>query len=86
MGNTQKKEKKKIEKKEEEPKVIIGLSTKKSGGIKNNADSLIKIPGSNKGKKNQISGEELVDLLRPKKKEVPKEEGELSNTEFKKVK
>ena len=81
-----KKKKKKIEKKEEEPKVIIGLSTKKSGGIKNNADSLIKIPGSNKGKKNQISGEELVDLLRPKKKEVPKEEGELSTTEFKEVK
>ena len=86
-----KKKKKKVEKKVEEPKVIIGLSTKKSGGIKNNADSLIKLPGSNKSKKNnQISGQELVDLLKPKKKDVPKEipkdEGELSTTEFKEVK
>ena len=81
-----KKKKKKVEKKVEEPKTIIGLSTKKSGGIKNNADSLIKLPGSNKSKKNQISGEELVDLLKPKKKEVPKDEGELSTTEFKEVK
>ena len=82
------KKKKKIEKNVEEPKVIVGLSGKKSGGVKNNTDSLIKTPGSNKSKKNKISGDELVDMLRPKKKEVPapKNEGELSTTEFKEVK
>ena len=81
-----KKKKKKVEKVVKEPEVIIGLSSKKSGGIKNNTDSLIKMPGSNKSKKNKISGEELVDLLKPKKKEVPKDDGELSTTEFKEVK
>ena len=81
-----KKKKKKVEKIVKEPEVIIGLSSKKSGGIKNNDDSLIKNPGSNKSKKNKISGEELVDMLKPKKKEVPKDDGELSTTEFKEVK
>ena len=79
------KRKKKVEKVQEDPKKIVGLPTKK-GDIKNNADSLIKMPGSNKGKKNQVSGDELVDMLKPKKKEVPKNEGELSTTEFKEVK
>ena len=79
------KKKKKVEKMKEEPKTIVGLSSKK-GGIKNNADSLIKAPGSQKTKKNKISGDELVDMLKPKKKEEPKEEGELSTTEFKEVK
>ena len=78
------KKKKKVEKIQEDPKKIVGLPSK--GDIKNNTDSLIKMPGSNKGKKNQISGEELVDLLKPKKKEVPKNDGELSNSEFKEVK
>ena len=78
------KKKKKVEKVQEDPKKIVGLPSK--GDIKNNTDSLIKMPGSNKGKKNQISGEELVDLLKPKKKEVPKNDGELSNSEFKEVK
>ena len=81
-----KKKKKKVEKVVKEPEVIIGLSSKKSGGIKNNTDSLIKMPGSNKSKKNKMSGEELVDMLKPKKKEVPKDDGELSTTEFKEVK
>ena len=79
------KRKKKVEKVQEDPKKIVGLPTKK-GDIKNNADSLIKIPGSNKGKKNQVSGDELVDMLKPKKKEAPKNDGELSTTEFKEVK
>ena len=79
------KRKKKVEKVQEDPKKIVGLPTKK-GDIKNNADSLIKMPGSNKGKKNQVSGDELVDMLKPKKKEVPKNDGELSTTEFKEVK
>ncbi len=47
---------------------------------------MIKIPGSNKIKKNKFSGEDLVDMLKPKKKEIPKEERELSTTEFKEVK
>ena len=79
------KRKKKVEKVQEDPKKIVGLPTKK-GDIKNNADSLIKMSGSNKGKKNQVSGDELVDMLKPKKKEVPKNDGELSTTEFKEVK
>lgn len=79
------KRKKKVEKVQEDPKKIVGLPTKK-GDVKNNADSLIKMPGSNKGKKSQISGDELVDMLKPKKKEVPKNDGELSTTEFKEVK
>ena len=79
------KRKKKVEKVQEDPKKIVGLPTKK-GDIKNNADSLIKMPGSNKGKKNQVSGDELVDMLKPKKKEAPKNDGELSTTEFKEVK
>ena len=79
------KRKKKVEKVQEDPKKIVGLPTKK-GDIKNNADSLIKMPGSNKSKKNQVSGDELVDMLKPKKKEVPKNDGELSTTEFKEVK
>jgi hypothetical protein len=79
------KRKKKVEKVQEDPKKIVGLPTKK-GDIKNNADSLIKMPGSNKGKKNQVSGDELVDMLKPKKKEAPKNDGELSSTEFKEVK
>ena len=81
-----KKKKKKVEKIVKEPEVIIGLSSKKSGGIKNNDDSLIKNPGSNKSKKNKMSGEELVDMLKPKKKEAPKDDVELSTTEFKEVK
>ena len=80
------KKKKKVEKIPEEPKGIVGISSKKSGGIKNSADSLIKAPGSNKSKKNKNSGEELVDMLKPKKKEVPKDENELSTTEYKEVK
>ena len=79
------KKKKKIEKVQDDLKDIVGLSSKKSGGIKNNADSLIKMPGFTKTKKNKNSGEELVDRLRPKKKEEPKNE-ELSTTEFKEVK
>ena len=79
------KKKKKVEKVQDDSKDIVGLSSKKSGGIKNNADSLIKMPGSTKTKKNKYSGEELVDRLRPKKKEEPKNE-ELSTTEFKEVK
>jgi hypothetical protein len=79
------KRKKKVEKVQEDPKKIVGLPTKK-GDIKNNADSLIKMPGSNKGKNYQVSGDELVDMLKPKKKEVPKNDGELSTTEFKEVK
>ena len=79
------KRKKKVEKVQEDPKKIVGLPTKK-GDIKNNADSLIKMPGSNKGKKNQVSGDELVDMLKPKKKEAPKNDGVLSTTEFKEVK
>ena len=79
------KRKKKVEKVQEDPKKIVGLPTKK-GDLKNNTDSLIKMPGSNKGKKNQVSGDELVDMLKPKKKEVPKNDGELSTTEFKEVK
>ena len=79
------KKKKKAEKvKKEAP--IIGISPKGNGDAKNNADSLIKLPGSNEAKKNKFSGEELVDMLRPKKKEVPKEEGEISTTVFKEVK
>ena len=80
------KKKKKVEKVQDDSKDIVGLSSKKSGGIKNNADSLIKIPGTTKSKKNKYSGEELVDMLRPKKKEEPKNEGELSTNEFKEVK
>ena len=80
------KKKKKAEKSKEEPKTIVGISSKKSGDVKNNADSLIKMPGSNKTKKNKFSGEDLVDMLKPKKKEIPKEERELSTTEFKEVK
>ena len=79
------KKKKKIEKVKEEPKTIVGLNSKK-GGVKNSADSLIKAPGSQKTKKNKFSGEELVDMLKPKKKEEPKDEGGLSTTEFKEVK
>ena len=80
------KKKKKVEKVQDDSKDIVGLSTKKSGGIKNNADSLIKMPGNTKTKKNKFSGEDLVDMLRPKKKEEHKKEGELSTTEFKEVK
>ena len=80
------KKKKKVEKVQDDSKEIVGLSSKKSGGIKNNADSLIKMPGNPKTKKPKNSGEELVEMLRPKKKEEPKKEGELSSTEFKEVK
>ena len=80
------KKKKKVEKVQDDSKEIVGLSSKKSGGIKNNADSLIKMPGTTKTKKPKNSGEELVEMLRPKKKEEPKKEGELSTTEFKEVK
>ena len=79
------KKKKKVEKLKEESKTIVGLSSEK-GGIKNSADSLIKAPGSQNNKKNKFSGEELVNMLKPKKKEEPKDEGELSTTEFKEVK
>ena len=80
------KKKKKVEKVQDDSKEIVGLSSKKSGGIKNNADSLIKMPGNPKTKKPKNSGEELVEMLRPKKKEEPKKEGELSTSEFKEVK
>ena len=80
------KKKKKVEKVQDDSKEIVGLSSKKSGGIKNNTDSLIKMPGTTKTKKPKNSGEELVEMLRPKKKEEPKKEGELSSTEFKEVK
>ena len=82
------KKKKKVEKVKEEPKTIMGISSKKSGDVKNNTDSLIKFPGNNKASKNKnkTSGEDLVEMLKPKKKEIPKVEGELSTTEFKEVK
>jgi len=80
------KKKKKVEKIQEETKTIVGISSKK-GAVKNNTDSLIKAPGSNKNKKsNTISGDELVDMLKPKKKEVPKEEGVPAPNEFVEVK
>ena len=79
------KKKKKVEKIQEDPKKIVGLPSKKEGA-KNNTDSLTKTSGSNKPKKNKNSGEELLDTLKPKKKEIIKDEGELSTTEFKEVK
>ena len=79
------KKKKKIEKIKEEPKVIV----KKEEPKKNNND-ISKTTGSNKSKKNQISGEELVEMLRPKKKEIIKNEvkndGEKKSVEEKQVK
>ena len=79
------KKKKKIEKIKEEPKVIV----KKEEPKKTNND-LSKTTGSNKSKKNQISGEELVEMLRPKKKEIIKNEvkndGEKKSVEVKQVK
>ena len=79
------KKKKKIEKIKEEPKVIV----KKEEPKKTNND-ISKTTGSNKSKKNQISGEELVEMLRPKKKEIIKNEvkndGEKKSVEVKQVK
>ena len=79
------KKKKKIEKIKEEPKVVV----KKEEPKKTNND-ITKTTGSNKPKKNQISGEELVEMLRPKKKEIikndVKKEGENKNVEVKQVK
>ena len=79
------KKKKKIEKIKEEPKVIV----KKEEPKKTNND-ISKTTGSNKSKKNQISGEELVEMLRPKKKEIIKNEvkndGEKKGVEVKQVK
>ena len=63
------KKKKKIEKIKEEPKAIIQKEEPK----KTNND-ISKTTGSNKPKKNKISGEELVEMLRPKKKEIIKNE------------
>ena len=81
------KKKKKIEKINEEQKIVV----KKEEPKKNTTD-LTKSAGSNKSKKNTnpISGDELVEMLRPKKKEVVKNEikneVESSNTEVKQVK
>ena len=79
------KKKKKIEKIKEEPKVIV----KKEEPKKTNND-ISKTTGSNKSKKNQISGEELVEMLRPKKKEIIKNEvkndGEKKSVEVKQEK
>ena len=81
------KKKKKVEKAQEETKTIVGLPSKK-GANKNNADNSTKMPESNKSKKNTNTGngDDLLEMLKPKKKEVPKDEGELSTTEFKEVK
>ena len=79
------KKKKKIEKIKEEPKVPV----KKEEPKKSNNDTTKSI-GSNKTKKKEISGEELVELLRPKKKEIVKtevkNESESKNVEVKQVK
>ena len=81
------KKKKKIEKINEEQKIVV----KKEEPKKNTTD-LTKSTGSNKSKKNTnpISGDELVEMLRPKKKEVVKNEikneVESSNAEVKQVK
>ena len=81
------KKKKKTEKINEEQKIVV----KKEEPKKNTTD-LTKSTGSNKSKKNTnpISGDELVEMLRPKKKEVVKNEikneVESSNTEVKQVK
>ena len=82
------KKKKKLEKEKvkEEPKII----PKKEEPKKTN--DLTKSTGSNKSKKNpnEISGEELVELLRPKKKEIIKKEikteGNNTNAEVKPAK
>ena len=78
------KKKKKIEKVKEEPKI---LSLPKKEEPKNTND-INKSTGSNKAKKvsNQISGDQLVELLRPKKKEIIKNEEDNSNYEVKQVK
>ena len=81
------KKKKKIEKINEEQKIVV----KKEEPKKNTTD-LTKSTGSNKSKTNTnpISGDELVEMLRPKKKEVVKNEikneVENSNAEVKQVK
>ena len=81
------KKKKKTEKINEEQKIVV----KKEEPKKNTTD-LTKSTGSNKSKKNTnpISGDELVEMLRPKKKEVVKNEikneVESSNAEVKQVK
>ena len=81
------KKKKKTEKINEEQKIVV----KKEEPKKNTTD-LTKSTGSNKTKKNTnpISGDELVEMLRPKKKEVVKNEikneVESSNAEVKQVK
>ena len=66
------KKKKKMEKLKEEPKVV---NLPKKEEPKNTSD-VNKSTGSNKTKKNsnQISGDQLVELLRPKQKEVIKNE------------
>ena len=76
------KKKKKIEKVKEEPKIIPKIEDPKKNI--NEAKT-----SSNKSKKNQISGEELVEMLKPKKKEVKKEirnEDENKSVEVKQVK
>ena len=85
------KKKKKPEKEKEEPKVV-GIPIKEEPKVTND---LNKSTGSNKSKKNtnKISADELVELLRPKKKEVKevikneiKNDEENSNNEVKPVK
>ena len=78
------KKKKKIEKVKEEPK-ILNLPKKEEP---KNTNDINKSTGSNKAKKvsNQISGDQLVELLRPKKKEIIKNEEDNSNYEVKQVK
>ena len=81
------KKKKKTEQINEEQKIVV-----KKEEPKKNATDLTKNTGSNKSKKNTnpISGDELVEMLRPKKKEVVKNEikneVESSNAEVKQVK
>ena len=82
------KKKKKLEK--EKVKVEPKIIQKKEEPKKTN--DLTKSTGSNKSKKNpnEISGEELVELLRPKKKEIIKNEfkteGNITNAEVKPTK
>ena len=70
---------------------VAGKKKKKIEKIKEETNNDIsKTTGSNKSKKNQISGEELVEMLRPKKKEIIKNEvkndGEKKSVEVKQVK
>ena len=54
----------------EESNKILDLPKKEDN--KNKSENLTKNKKNKKIKKNEISGEELVELLRPKKKEEPK--------------